>query len=56
MHGKFFITGGAAVVGTIGGVVGSMIDGDFGIWSIILSTVGGLVGIWIGYKLSKMGY
>jgi len=54
MHSKFFITGGAIVGGTLGGLLGSLFDGGFGGWSILLSTFGGVFGIWAGYKLQKM--
>ena len=43
---------------TVGSVLGSFIptlwgEGEFSMWSIILSAVGGILGIWIGYKLSR---
>jgi len=44
---------------TIGGIAGAYVPalwGDtdfFGGWSILLSTLGGLVGIWFGYKIAK---
>lgn len=45
---------GAAVGGTIGGFVPSIWGGsDFGGWSILLSTVGGLLGIWAAYRFIK---
>lgn len=52
---KLLITMGAI----IGGIVGAYIPflwGDtdlFSGWGILLSTVGGLVGIWAGYKLAQ---
>jgi hypothetical protein len=45
---------GITVGSGIGGLIGGYLDGGFGIWSILLSTVGGLAGIWAGYKLGKM--
>jgi len=42
---------GAAVGGTIGGFVPGLWGGsDFGGWSILLSTAGGLLGIWVAHK------
>ncbi len=44
---------------TIGGIVGAYIPSLFGdtdlfsAWSILTSTIGGLVGIWLGYLLAK---
>jgi len=52
---KLLITIGAA----IGGIAGAYIPylwGDtefFGGWSILFSTIGGFVGIWLGYKVAK---
>lgn len=44
---------------TIGGIAGAyfpMLFGDndiFSVWSILGGMVGGLVGIWLGYKLAQ---
>lgn len=44
---------------TIGGIIGAYIPTLFGDtemfsgWSILCSTIGGLVGIWLGYLLAK---
>jgi hypothetical protein len=43
----------------IGSIVGGYIpslwhEGLFSFWSIILSGVGGLAGIWVGYKINQM--
>ncbi|MBN9398237.1 hypothetical protein J0I05_03405 [Candidatus Saccharibacteria bacterium] len=52
---KLLITIGAA----IGGIIGAYIPflwGDtdiFSGWSILLATVGGIVGIWAGFKLAQ---
>ena len=52
---KLLITIGAA----IGGIIGAYIPflwGDtdiFSGWSILLATVGGIVGIWVGFKLAQ---
>jgi len=37
----------------IGGIVGTILDkgNGFGIWSLFLSTVGGIAGIIMGYRL-----
>lgn len=44
-----------AIFGIIGGWIGSVIDNGsiFGMWGIIGSTLGGLLGIWIGFKLGS---
>lgn len=52
---KLLITIGAA----LGGIAGAYVPylwGDtdfFSGWSILFATIGGLVGIWLGYKLAK---
>lgn len=52
---KFIITLGAG----IGGIAGAYIpnlwgDNDFfSGWSILFSTIGGIAGIWLGYKLAQ---
>jgi hypothetical protein len=50
---KTLIWVGLTVGGTAGGLVGAYFDGGFGVWSILLSTIGSLVGIWAGYKIAK---
>lgn len=44
---------GMTVGGLAGGWLGSLLDhgNAFGLWSILLGGVGGLVGIWAGYKI-----
>lgn len=39
----------------IGGAIGTNIDDGnmFGIWSILLSGIGGGIGIWVGYTINK---
>lgn len=39
----------------IGGAIGTNIDNGnmFGIWSIFLSGIGGIFGIWAGYTINK---
>ena len=46
---------GILVGGTVGGLIGSVLDRGnmLGLWSIILSTVGSLAGLWVSYKLGK---
>jgi hypothetical protein len=52
---KLLIFVGLTVGGLIGGWLGGMLDGgnSFGVWSILLSTVGSLAGIWVGYKAAR---
>jgi uncharacterized membrane protein len=52
---KFFVYLGLFVVSAIGSWIGAAISGGnwFGAWSIILGTVGALLGIYLGYKISK---
>jgi len=53
---KALIYIGLAIGSTIGGLVGSWIDGGniFGTWGLLLGAVGAVAGIWAGYKLSQM--
>lgn len=52
---KLMITIGVLVGGTVGGWLGAAFDhGNWmGGWSILLSTVGSIAGIWLGYKIAK---
>ena len=53
---KLMITLGIFIVGTLGGYLGSLIDGGsslIGVWSLVLSTVGSFVGIWVGIKAAQ---
>lgn len=51
---KKFIWLGVTVGGTVGGLLGSMFDHTgFGLWSILLSTIGSFAGIWAGYKIGR---
>ncbi len=52
MKGLIFI--GITVGGLIGGLLGSALDhgNGFGVWSILLSTIGSLAGIWAVHKLN----
>ncbi len=44
---------GIIVGGLVGGAIGSVLDHGnmLGLWSILISAVGSIVGIFIGYKL-----
>jgi hypothetical protein len=48
---KTFIWVGIVVGGLVGGGIGSLLDHGnmLGAWSLILSTIGSLAGIWAGY-------
>jgi hypothetical protein len=52
---KLMIGIGLTVGGLLGGWLGGLLDGGnmFGSWSILLSAVGSLVGIWAGYKIGQ---
>jgi hypothetical protein len=52
MSNKSIIWLGAGIGGTVGGFIPGLWGGsDFGGWSILLSTVGGLAGIWLAWKV-----
>lgn len=60
MSMKSLIWTGVFIGGIIGNCVGNLLDHkaflsitNFGNWAIIMSGVGSLVGIWVGYKISK---
>lgn len=55
METKTYIWIGIFVGGIVGGAVGSWLDhgNGFGLWSILLSGVGSIVGIIAGYKFSN---
>jgi hypothetical protein len=45
-----------AIGGLIGGYLGGLLDGGgsvFGFWGIAGSTLGGLAGVYIGYKIQQ---
>jgi hypothetical protein len=52
---KLMISLGVLVFSSLGGLIGSAVDhgNGFGGWSILLTAVGGLFGIWVGYKAGK---
>ena len=46
---------GAGIGGTAGGFLPALWGAsDFSGWAILLSMVGGFVGLWVAYKISKM--
>ena len=60
MSTKTLIWIGIFVGGAIGNGIGNLFDHksflsltNFGMWGIMLSGVGSLVGIWAGYKIGK---
>lgn len=52
---KSLIYIGATVGGVVGGVVGAKLDGGniLGLWGIMLSTIFGLGGIYLAYKIQQ---
>jgi hypothetical protein len=55
MGTKHYITFCIIIFSTLGSWLGSALDGGniFGLWSILLGTVGAFVGVWAGYKLGS---
>jgi hypothetical protein len=53
MELKTYVWIGIILGGLIGGVGGSMLDHGniFGLWGILISGLGSIIGIFIGYKL-----
>lgn len=54
MERKTLLYIGATVGSIVGGWLGSFLDHGnfFGLWGITFGTVGGLLGIWLSYRLS----
>ena len=52
---KLMIWIGLTIGGLIGGAIGALFDhGDLlGVWSIMLSGVGSLFGVWAGYRMGR---
>jgi hypothetical protein len=52
---KLMVWIGLTVGGALGSWLGSLLDQGnfFGTWGIALSTIGSLVGIWVGYKIAQ---
>lgn len=55
METKTYIWLGIFVGGFVGGIIGTWLDHGNGLggWTLLLSTVGSLGGIWAGYKLGS---
>lgn len=55
METKTYIWLGVGVGGTVGGLIGTVLDhgNGLGAWTLLLSTVGSILGIWAGYKLGN---
>ena len=54
MTSKSFIWLGLFVGSTAGGFVPSLWGDNFlSLWSVVFSAVGGVVGIWLGFKLGE---
>lgn len=53
METKHLIWLGIGVGGTVGGILGTWLDkgNGLGAWTLILSTLGSLIGLWAGYKM-----
>ncbi len=53
MSDKFMIYLGVFVGSSVGSWLGSLLDHGnfFGLWGILLGTIGAIAGIWIGYKI-----
>jgi hypothetical protein len=53
---KTFIWGGIFIGSTIGGFIPALWGGNavFSMSSVVLSGVGGLVGLWAGFKVGRM--
>lgn len=55
MSRKTFIWGGLFIGTTLGGMAPILWGGSmFSMSAVVLTAVGGLVGIWIGFKLAKL--
>jgi len=55
METKTLVWIGLGVGGTVGGLLGSMLDHGnlLGAWSILLTAVGSCIGIWAGFRLGN---
>ncbi len=55
MSTKALIYIGVFIGSSIGGWLGSLLDHGnfFGVWSIMMGGVGGIAGIWAGFKLGQ---
>jgi hypothetical protein len=51
---KMMISIGIFAGGLLGGWLGSLLDGGFGGWSILIGgLIGPMIGLWAGYKVGK---
>lgn len=52
---KLMILIGVSIFGSLGGWLGASFDHGnfFGVWSILLSTIGSFIGVWAGYKAGQ---
>lgn len=52
---KLMVWTGIIIGGIVGELIGAVLDhgNALGLWSISLSTIGSLAGIWAGYKIGK---
>ena len=56
MSSKRMIWIGATIGSTLGGLLPSLWHaGMFSVWGIVLSTVGGVIGIWAAYQAGRTG-
>jgi hypothetical protein len=55
MELKTYIWLGVTIGSAAGGALGSLLDHGnlFGLWGFLLSAVGGIAGVWAGYKLAN---
>lgn len=55
METKTYIWIGVTIGGILGGLLGTVLDhgNGLGAWSLALSTIGSLAGIWAGYKIGN---
>ena len=56
METKTYIWLGIGIGGFMGSMLGGMLDHGnfFGMWGILLSTIGSIAGIFAGYKLANL--
>ena len=55
METKTYIWIGITVGGILGGLIGTWLDHGNGLgpWTLLLSTIGSIIGLWGGYKLGN---
>lgn len=49
---KSYVWLGLSIGGIVGGIIGAWLDhgNALGAWSVLIGSVGSLVGIWLGYR------